>query len=388
MELKEYLQIMVNAEASDLYLTTGAPPYIKVSGHLQKIPDDILTPGKVKNIAHSLLSEEQIDTFQSKFELNIGLSMPGIGRFRVNMFVQRNEVAMVFRHNKTKIPSIESLALPLILKNLILKKRGLILIVGATSSGKSTTLASMIEYRNANLDGHIITIEDPIEFLHDHNKSIVSQREIGIDTLNYEEALKNTLRQAPDVILIGEIRTRETMEYSITFAETGHLCLSTLHASNVEQALDRIIHFFPHDRQPQLLLDLSFNMVAIISQRLIPAFNGKLIVAVEVMLATPLICDLIRRGELGSIREVMEKGENIGMKTFDSALYDLYSTGKISVEEALANADSANNLRLKISLKESIKPQANIQENDLSLQDERIQDSGIMYPNDSITRNK
>ncbi len=350
MEFKDYLKIMVMKEASDLYLTTGAPPSAKVNGVIKPLENATLPAGVVKDIAYDMMDEEQIIDFKRKPEMNLALSEPGIGRFRVNIFKQRNQVSMVIRHIKTDIPDMHSLGLPPVLSKIIMSKRGLVLFVGATGSGKSTSLASLIDYRNTNSAGHIITIEDPIEFVHSHKKSIVNQREVGVDTDSYEDALKNTLRQAPDVILIGEIRDRETMEHAIAFAETGHLCISTLHANNANQAMDRIINFFPEERHNQLLLDLSLNLRSFISQRLIPTVDGKRVGAFEIMIGTPLICDMVKRGDVCSIKEVMEKSENLGMITFDMALFRLYEQGKITEEEALRNADSANNLRLKISL--------------------------------------
>jgi len=316
-------------------------------------------------LAYAFMNEEQAAEFAYKFEMNFAYSATGIGCFRVNIFKQRNQAAMVIRNIKVDIPSAASLGLPEILKKIILQKRGLILFVGGTGSGKSTSLAALIDHRNATTPGHIITIEDPIEFVHNHKKSIVNQREVGVDTDSYEDALKNTLRQAPDVILIGEIRDRETMEHAIAFAETGHLAISTLHANNANQALDRIINFFPEERRNQLLMDLSLNLRAFISQRLIPTVDDKRSIAVEILLGTPLVCDLILKGEVHKIKEVMEKSSNIGMQTFDSALFDLYKSGKISIEEALRNADSQNNLRLKISLSEGKSPVD--AENNLSL---------------------
>jgi twitching motility protein PilU len=284
--------------------------------------------------------------------MNLAISDPGIGRFRVNIFQQRGQIAIVARNIKTEIPSWQSLGLPEVLTKLIMQKRGLVLFVGATGSGKSTSLAALIDYRNTNSDGHIITIEDPVEFVHQHKKSIINQREVGVDTKSYEEALKNTLRQAPDVILIGEIRSQETMEHALAFAETGHLCLSTLHANNANQALDRIINFFPEERHKQLFMDMSLNLQGFVSQRLIPTVDGKRAAAIEILLGTPRVCDLIKQGKVDEIKEVMEKSENQGMKTFDSALFDLYKAGRISLEEALKNADSKNNLRLKVQLSE------------------------------------
>lgn len=352
MEFKDYLKILVMKDASDLYLTTGAPPSAKIQGVLTPLEPATMSPNAVKEIAYRVMDQEQIMAFEKKPEMNLAISEPGVGRFRVNIFKQRNQVAMVIRNIKVDIPDMAKLNLPHILTNVIMQKRGLILFVGGTGSGKSTSLASLIDYRNANSAGHIVTIEDPIEFIHKHKKSIVNQREVGVDTDSFEDALKNTLRQAPDVILIGEIRERETMEHAIAFAETGHLAISTLHANNANQALDRIINFFPEERRHQLLMDLSLNVRAIISQRLIPTVDGKRTVAIEILLGTPLICDLILKGEMHKIKEVMAKSENVGMRTFDAALYHLYKEGRITLEEALRNADSQNNLRLRISLEE------------------------------------
>ena len=306
----------------------------------------------VKKIAYQIMNAEQIEQFEKSPEMNMAISDPDIGRFRVNIFQQRGEIAIVARNIKTEIPSAASLGLPPILNDLIMQKNGIVLFVGGTGSGKSTSLAALIDHRNKNSDGHIITIEGPVEFIHPHQKSIINQREVGVDTNSYEEALQNTLRQAPDVILIGEIRSRETMEHALAFAETGHLCLSTLHANNANQALDRIINFFPEERHKQLFLDLSLNLQGFVSQRLIPTPDGKRAAAFEILLGTPRVCDLIKQGEVMELKEVMEKSEQQGMKTFDSALYDLCKSGKISYEEALKNADSKNNLRLRIQLSE------------------------------------
>ena len=352
MEFKDFLKLMVIKDGSDLFFTTGAPPSMKIFGKLTPLTQTPLTPNQVKEMAYAVMNEEQIQKFEEKPEMNLALSETKIGRFRVNIFKQRGQTAMVIRNIKTKIPDFRALGLPPVLLDLIMLKRGLILFVGATGSGKSTSLASLMDHRNANSTGHIITIEDPIEFTHSHKKSIINQREVGVDTDNYEDALKNTLRQAPDVILIGEIRDRETMEHAIAFAETGHLCISTLHANSANQALDRIINFFPKEKRQQLLTDLSLNIRAIISQRLIPTVDKKRAAAVEVLIGSPLIQDLIYKGEVGMIKEIMEKSTNIGMQTFDIALYKLYKAGKISFEEAIRNADSQNNLRLKISLEE------------------------------------
>ena len=350
MELQHYLKIIVEQDGSDLYFSTGAPPSMKVQGKLTAIAAEPLAPGVVEALADSLMDAEQKAEFERRPEMNLAISESGIGRFRVNIFKQRGQVAMVIRTIKTEIPNYSSLGLPETLPKLVMQKRGLVLFVGGTGSGKSTSLASLIDFRNTNSAGHIITIEDPVEFVHRHKRSIVNQREVGIDTDSYEDALQNTLRQAPDVILIGEIRSRETMEHALAFAETGHLCLSTLHANNANQALDRIINFFPEDRHKQLFLDLSLNLRGIVSQRLIPTVDGKRAAAIEILLGTPRVCDLIKNGKVDEIKEVMAKSETQGMRTFDSALYQLYQEGKISLQEALQNADSVNNLRLKIQL--------------------------------------
>ncbi len=350
MEFNDYLKLLAEKDGSDLFLATGAPPSAKFHGKLMAIDRKIMHPGEIEAIANSLMNEEQKSEFERKPEMNLAISQSGVGRFRVNIFKQRNQVSMVIRAIKVDIPSWRSLNLPDILPKLVMQKRGLILFVGGTGSGKSTSLASLIDYRNSNSSGHIITIEDPVEFVHQHKKSIVNQREVGVDTDSYEDALKNTLRQAPDVILIGEIRDQETMEHALAFAETGHLCISTLHANNANQALDRVINFFPEERHKQLLLDLSLNLQAFISQRLIPTVDGKRCAAIEILLGSPRVCDLIKKGAIDEIKEVMLKSETGGMKTFDSALLDLFVTGKISYEEALKNADSKNNLALKIKL--------------------------------------
>jgi len=350
VELESFLKAIVERDGSDLYFSTGAPPSMKVQGQLTQVSDQPLPPSAVAGLAEEIMDAEQRAEFERRPEMNLALSKPGIGRFRVNIFRQRGEVAMVIRTIKTEIPDYRSLGLPDTLPKLVMQKRGLVLFVGGTGSGKSTSLASLIDFRNSNSAGHIITIEDPVEFVHRHKRSIVNQREVGIDTASYEDALHNTLRQAPDVILIGEIRSRETMEHALAFAETGHLCLSTLHANNANQALDRIINFFPEDRYKQLFLDLSLNLRGIVSQRLIPTVDGKRAAAIEVLLGTPRVCDLIKNGKIDDIKEVMEKSATQGMQTFDSALYQLYRDGRISLQEALQNADSVNNLRLRIQL--------------------------------------
>ncbi|WAK02822.1 PilT/PilU family type 4a pilus ATPase [Methylobacter sp. YRD-M1] len=354
MEFKDYLKILVLKDGSDLYLTVDAPPAAKFEGSLKPLENIRLTKERIKEIAYSLMDEEQQKAFEQVPEMNLALSEPGIGRFRVNIFKQRNSLALVIRNIKVDIPNADKLGLPPVLKQSIMEKRGLILFVGGTGSGKSTSLAALIDYRNSHASGHIITIEDPIEYIHPHKKSLVNQREVGVDTLSYEDALKNTLRQAPDVILIGEIRSQETMEHALAFAETGHLCLSTLHANNANQALDRIINFFPEERRNQLLLDLSLNLKAFVSQRLVPTVDGKRTAAIEILLGTQLARDLIQKGEIHAIKEAMEKSEEIGMQTFDSHLLRLFKEGTISLEEALNNSDSPNNLKLKINLSEGL----------------------------------
>ncbi|MAC34281.1 MAG: type IV pili twitching motility protein PilT [Haliea sp.] len=348
MRISEWLKTLASEGGSDLYLSTGAPPCAKFQGKLRPIGREVLKPGEIRAIANEVMDATQRAAFEEELEMNLAMSLPGHGRFRVNIFMQRNEVSIVARNIVAEIPSWQNLRLPPVLIDVIMRKRGLVLFVGATGSGKSTSLAALIDYRNSNSAGHIVTIEDPVEYIHNHKKSIVNQREVGVDTRNWHNALKNTLRQAPDVILIGEIRDRETMEHAIAFAETGHLCISTLHANNANQALDRIINFFPEERRGQLLMDLSLNLQAFVSQRLIPTVDGKRCGAFEVLLGSPLVADLILKGEIDGIKEVMKKSENQGMKTFDSAVFELWEEGLISEEEALRNADSVNNLRLRI----------------------------------------
>ncbi len=348
MRITDWLKILSTEGGSDLYLSTGAPPCAKFQGQLKPIASEIMRPGEIREIAYELMDPTQRAEFEQELEMNLATSISGYGRFRVNIFMQRNEVGIVARNIVAEIPSWQSLRLPPILTEVMMRKRGLVLFVGATGSGKSTSLAALIDYRNSNSSGHIVTIEDPVEYVHNHKRSIVNQREVGVDTRSWHNALKNTLRQAPDVILIGEIRDRETMEHAISFAETGHLCISTLHANNANQALDRIINFFPEDRRQQLLMDLSLNIQAFVSQRLIPTVDGKRCAAVEVLLGTPLVAELILRGEIDGVKEVMRKSENMGMKTCDTALFELYQEGLITEEEAIRNADSANNVRLKI----------------------------------------
>jgi twitching motility protein PilU len=350
MKVTPYLKLLAEKDGSDVYLSTGARPSAKFNGVLKPISKDPCPPGYVGTLANEIMNEKQLEDFSKKPEMNLALSLPGIGRFRVNIFKQRGEVAMVIRNIQNDIPDIETLGLPEILKKIIMVKNGLILVVGGTGTGKSTSLAALIDHRNANSRGHIITIEDPIEFVHKHKGCIVNQREIGMDTDCFEDALVNTLRQAPDVILIGEIRDRETMEHALAFAETGHLTISSLHANNANQALDRIINFFPEDKRPSLLTDLSLNLRAFVSQRLVDTVDGDRCAAIEVLLNSPRIAELIKAGQISEMKEIMEKSEAVGMQTFDTALLKLYADGKISREEALKNADSENNLRLKIDM--------------------------------------
>jgi twitching motility protein PilU len=346
--ITEWLKTLARDKGSDLYLSTGAPPCAKFQGKLKPISNEVLKPGEIREIAYELMDDTQIADFERELEMNLATSIAGYGRFRVNIFIQRSEVSIVARNIVAEIPNWQDLRLPEIMLDVIMRKRGLVLFVGGTGSGKSTSLAALIDYRNSNSNGHIVTVEDPVEYVHRHKKCIVNQREVGVDTRSWHNALKNTLRQAPDVILIGEIRDRETMEHALAFAETGHLCLSTLHANNANQALDRIVNFFPEDRRPQLLMDLSQNLQAFVSQRLITTVDQKRVAAIEVLLGTPLVSDIILRGQFDGLKEVMEKSENLGMKTFDQACFELYKEGLITEEEALRNADSANNLRLKI----------------------------------------
>ena len=349
--MHELLRVMLSRRASDLFVTAGFPPAIKVDGKVTAVSNQTLTPQHTIELTNGIMNEKQQKEFEATQECNFALHVPNIGRFRVNAFVQQQRVGMVLRTITTTIPKFDDLGLPPVLKDVSMAKRGLIIFVGATGSGKSTSLASLVGYRNENSYGHIITIEDPVEYVHEHKNCIITQREVGVDTDNWFAALKNTLRQAPDVILIGEIRDRNTMEYAISFAETGHLCMSTLHANSANQALDRIINFFPEDRRPQLLMDLSLNLKAFISQRLIPKKGGVgRVAAVEIMLNSPLISDLVFKGEVHQIKEIMAKSRELGMQTFDQHLFDLYEAGLISYEDALRNADSVNDLRLRVKL--------------------------------------
>jgi twitching motility protein PilU len=351
VDFSSFLKLMVHKKGSDLFVTAGIPPSMKVNGRIQPITQSPLTPQQSRDMVLNVMTPTQREEFEKTHECNFAISMQGVGRFRVSCFYQRNQVGMVLRRIETRIPTVEELNLPAIVKTLAMTKRGLIMFVGATGTGKSTSLAAMIGYRNQNSTGHIITIEDPIEFVHKHEGCVVTQREVGIDTDSWENALKNTLRQAPDVILIGEVRTRETMENAIAFAETGHLVLCTLHANNSNQALDRVLHFFPDDRRSQLLMDLSLNLKGIVAQQLIPTPDGKARrVAMEVLLGTPLVQDYIRDGEIHKLKEVMKESTNLGMRTFDQSLFELYQAGEISYEDALRHADSANEVRLRIKL--------------------------------------
>ncbi len=357
MDFTQLLKVMVERDASDLFVTAGAQPSIKVDGSLKPLTRDPLTARQARSLTYSTMNDAQQSEFESSHECNYAISAPGIGRFRVSAFFQRNSPGMVLRRIKNEIPSLDELGLPQIIKDLASSKRGLILFVGGTSTGKSTSLASMIDYRNENTKGHIICIEDPIEFIHDHKNCIITQREVGIDTPSFEVALKNTLRQAPDVILMGEIRSKDTMGYGLQFAETGHLCLATLHANNANQALDRVISFFPPEHHDQMWMDMSLNMKAIVAQQLLPRADGKgRVAAIEVLINTPLASDLIRKGNVHELKELMKKSTNIGMQTFDQSLFKLFEEGMVTYEDALAHADSANDLRLMIKLSVEANP--------------------------------
>ncbi|MCC6535517.1 MAG: PilT/PilU family type 4a pilus ATPase [Burkholderiales bacterium] len=347
----DLLRAMVAKKASDLFITAGFPPALKIDGRVTPVSNQTLTPQHTMELARSVMNDKQAEEFEATKECNFAVSPAGIGRFRVNAFVQQARVGMVFRTITTEIPKFEDLNLPVVLKDVVMSKRGIVLFVGGTGSGKSTSMAALIGYRNENSHGHIITIEDPIEYVHEHRGCVITQREVGVDTESWHAALKNTLRQAPDVILIGEIRDRETMDHAIAFAETGHLCMGTLHANSSNQALDRIINFFPEERRAQLLMDLSLNIRALVSQRLIPRKEGKgRAAAVEILLNSPLISDLVFKGEVHEIKSIMAKSRELGMQTFDQHLFELYESGQISYEDALRNADSVNELRLMIKL--------------------------------------
>ena len=349
--INDLLKLMVSRTGSDLFLTADFPPAIKVDGKVVKVSPQPLNGVHTLSLARSIMSDKQAAEFERTKECNFAISPPNVGRFRVSAFIQQGKVGMVLRTIPAVLPTIDKLGLPQVLKDVALSKRGLCILVGATGSGKSTSLAAMVDWRNENSYGHIITIEDPVEFVHPHKNCVVTQREVGVDTDSWDAALKNTLRQAPDVILMGEIRTRETMEHAIQFSETGHLCLATLHANSANQALDRIINFFPEERRAQLLMDLSLNLRALVSQRLVPRQDNKgRHAAVEIMLNSPLISDLIFKGDVAEIKEIMKKSTNIGMQTFDQALFNAFEENLISFEDALRNADSLNDLRLQIKL--------------------------------------
>ena len=349
--INDLLRLMTTRGGSDLFLTADFPPAIKVDGKVTRVSPQPLTGQHTLALARSVMNERQAAEFERTKECNFAISPSGIGRFRANAFMQQGHVGMVLRTIPQKLPTIDGLGLPPVMKEIAMTKRGLVIMVGATGSGKSTTLAAMVDHRNENSYGHIITIEDPVEFVHAHKNCIVTQREVGIDTDGWEAALKNTLRQAPDVILMGEIRDRETMEHAVAFAETGHLCITTLHANSANQALDRIINFFPEERRQQLLMDLSLNLKSIVSQRLLPRQEGKgRIAAVEILLNTPLISELIFKGEVGEMKDLMKRSRELGMQTFDQALFDLYESNEVTLEDALRNADSVNDLRLQVKL--------------------------------------
>ena len=350
LSIRQLLHVMVEQDASDLYLMAGAPPGYRIHGVIKRLGENELEPVTVEKLAGELMNEKQKADFASQMEMNLSAAVPNLGRFRVNVYKQRGTVGMVIRQITTDIPTIDQLGLPEVFKDISMTSRGLVLMVGATGSGKSTSLAAMVDWRNTNQAGHIITIEDPVEFMHSHKKCFVTQREVGSDTVSFQAALKNTLRQAPDVILLGEIRERDTMEHAIAFAETGHLAMATLHANNANQALERIINFFPEELHQQVYMNLAMNLRAILSQRLVKTPEGKRVAAIEILINTPRISDLILKGEVGTIKETMEAGEQHGMQTFDQALFNMWSEGLISDIEALRNADSANNLRLKMKM--------------------------------------
>lgn len=355
MDITPYLRLMVEKEASDLFFYVGAPVHIKINGVVRPIGNKPLDPGAVKQLAYGIMREDQIRDFERELECNFAIPLKNVGRFRSNVYMQRGEVSMVVRFIQSEIPTVTELSLPPLLNEIVLEKRGLVLLVGATGSGKSTSLAAMIDYRNTNVPGHILTIEDPIEYTHHHKKSVVGQRELGIDTLSFENALKSAMREAPDVILIGEVRSEEVMRSALHYSETGHLVLSTLHANNANGALERIVNFFPEGSRSQFLLDLALNLKAIISQRLVRTVDNTLTPAVEIMLNTPYIADLIRKGNLESVKDAMGSAHETGMKTFDQAIMELYLAGKINRDEAIRNADSKNNVSLDIRMIEEKK---------------------------------
>ncbi len=371
MEIAKFLELLAQRNGSDVFLSPGGPPCIKISGVTYHLNHDALTSEETRGMAYALMNERQEKEFEQTMEMNLAVALKNVGRFRVNVYRQRGDVALAARYITATIPSIEALNLPPVLEDLIMTPRGLILVVGSTGSGKSTTLASMIDYRNERRTGHMLTIEEPIEFLHTHKQSLVDQREIGIDTLSYANALKNAMREAPDVILIGEIRDRETMQHAIAYAETGHLCLSTLHANNANQTLDRIINFFPDTARHQLLIDLSLNLRAVVSQRLVRTVDDQRVPAVELLLRTPFVSDLIAKGEIDAIKEAMKQGTAVGMATFDQSLYRLYAAGRISYKEAILNADSQTDLALHIRLAGPAPAEGSLDPEELTLVDIR-----------------
>jgi len=372
ISIKQLLQVMVDEDASDLYLIAGAPPGYRIDGVILRLGETPINPEIIERLANSLMNEKQKIEFTAEMEMNLSAAIPSLGRFRVNIYRQRGSVGMVIRQITTEIPSLHDLNLPDIFKDIAMSKRGLVLMVGATGSGKSTSLAALVDWRNSNQAGHIITIEDPVEFMHTHKKCFVSQREVGSDTASFRAALKNTLRQAPDVILLGEIRERETMEHAISFAETGHLAMATLHANNANQALERIINFFPEELHQQVYMNLALNLRAILSQRLVKTVDGKRVAVIEIMINTPRLSDQILKGDVSAIKETMEDSAQYGMQTFDQALFQLWQDKRITEVEALRNADSANNVRLKMKMA-SIDDAENNKKNDGSSDD----DSGL-----------
>lgn len=357
-DMGRYLQFMVKSDASDLFVTVGAPPSVKVHGVIRPMNLPALTSGDAKSLAYSVMRESQMREFESSLECDLATTIDGLGRFRFNIFMQRGEVAMVVRYITSTVASIDELKLPPALKGLAILKRGLVLVVGAAGSGKSTTLAAMLDYRNGTLPGHILTIEDPIEFVHHHKQSLVDQREVGLDTHSFEEALRHAMREAPDVIMIGEIRDRLTMQHAMAYAETGHLCVSTLHANNANQAIERVLNLFPEESRRQALMDLSLNLKGVVAQRLIKGTSGKLVPAVEVMLQSPYISDLILKGQADQIKPAMAKSNELGMQTFDQSLYNLYTAGDITLEQAIENADSKTDLSLRVRLTSGRAPDA------------------------------
>lgn len=357
-DMGRYLQFMVKSDASDLFVTVDAPPSVKVHGVIRPMNLPALTSGDAKSLAYSVMRESQMREFESSLECDLATTIDGLGRFRFNIFMQRGEVAMVVRYITSTVASIDELKLPPALKGLAILKRGLVLVVGAAGSGKSTTLAAMLDYRNGTVPGHILTIEDPIEFVHHHKQSLVDQREVGLDTHSFEEALRHAMREAPDVIMIGEIRDRLTMQHAMAYAETGHLCVSTLHANNANQAIERVLNLFPEESRRQALMDLSLNLKGVVAQRLIKGTSGKLVPAVEVMLQSPYISDLILKGQADQIKPAMAKSNELGMQTFDQSLYNLYTAGDITLEQAIENADSKTDLSLRVRLTSGRAPDA------------------------------